>query len=178
MAPKKAPKRERDPVDREWLEWVAHVEEKQREEAHFRTDEHGHVAQTTIASFRDDGPWVTEWWLWKRFREQHAYYNNEIESLKATVKDLGLQVQGATGGMAHASAQASPLSSPSKKKKVVAIAKAEKAKIEAASEKATRDFLIDPMSFTEKDARAILFFRELEDRQIVRVEADSVIVRV
>ncbi|KAK3272752.1 hypothetical protein CYMTET_18974 [Cymbomonas tetramitiformis] len=78
--------------DPEWLEWVANPERMQREGKNFRVEQHGHVAQTTYHSIRDEGDWMTEWWYWYRAREAHDLYMGEINGLKATVKDLGLQV--------------------------------------------------------------------------------------
>ncbi|KAK3273133.1 hypothetical protein CYMTET_18611, partial [Cymbomonas tetramitiformis] len=105
------PKRQRT-EEPEWLAWAVNPEKKESSEAHYKPDQHGavcaHGNAADLKEFVREGPWCSEWWIWRRIGGVVSYFKSrednlrkelseELAKLQKTVSDLGLQVQASAG---------------------------------------------------------------------------------
>ncbi|KAK3283784.1 hypothetical protein CYMTET_8549 [Cymbomonas tetramitiformis] len=191
------PKRQRT-EEPEWLAWALDTDNKESSEAHYHPDQHGavcaHGNTAELKQFVSEGPWCSEWWIWRRIGGVVSYFktrednlrkelSQELSKLKKTVTDLGLQVQGAAGKAAFspppppAAAMTPPqFGSGNTAGSVIAVDEPEKRKIDFDSECMRREFLLAPNRLTELDVRYILYFKELLENKFVVIDKNKICI--
>ncbi|KAK3251435.1 hypothetical protein CYMTET_39224 [Cymbomonas tetramitiformis] len=182
------PKRQRT-EEPDWLAWAVDTDKKESQGAHYHPHQHGeeckHDNIADLKEFVREGPWCSEWWIWRRFGALVSYFKSrednlrkelrmELSQLQKTVTDLGLQVQASAGKAAftpprvetpppdvHVHMTTPNFGSGNTARSVIAVEEGEKRKIDSDAEKMRREFLLQPDRLTELDVRYILYFKEL-----------------
>ncbi|KAK3244885.1 hypothetical protein CYMTET_45526 [Cymbomonas tetramitiformis] len=121
MPPKSPVAKRQRTEEPDWLSWALDTGKKESEGAHYHPDQHGSVcAHGNVADLKEfvrEGPWCSEWWIWRRFGGLVTYFKSrednlrkelsgELSKLQKAVIDLGLQVQGTVGKAAFSPPQA------------------------------------------------------------------------
>ncbi|KAK3237366.1 hypothetical protein CYMTET_52554, partial [Cymbomonas tetramitiformis] len=187
--PPKTSKRQRT-EEPDWLAWAVNPEKKESAEEHYKVDQHGAVCKhgnaADLKEFVREGPWCSEWWIWRRIGGVVSYFKSREDSLRTelseelsklhkTVSDLGLQVQASAGKAAftpppraespppdvHVHMTTPNFGSGNTARSVIAVEEPEKRKIDFDAECMRREFLLQPDRLTELDVRYILYFKEL-----------------
>ena len=200
------PKRQRT-EEPDWLSWAVNTDKKESGEDHYHPDQHGaeckHGTTADLKEFVSQGPWCSEWWIWRRIGGLVSYFKSrednlrtelslELSKLHKTVSDLGLQVQAAGGKAAFSPppAAAARADSPpppvhihmtppqfgNTAGSVIAVAEREKVKIDVDAEAARSAYLLEPSRLTEQDVRHMLYFKELLENKYVVIDKNRICV--
>ncbi|KAK3241194.1 hypothetical protein CYMTET_49020 [Cymbomonas tetramitiformis] len=205
--PPKTSKRQRT-EEPDWLAWAVDTEKKESAEDHYKPDQHGamckHGNAADLKEFVREGPWCSEWWIWRRIGGVVSYFKSREDSLRTelslelsklhkTVSDLGLQVQAAGGKAAFSpppAAAAARADSPpppvhihmtppqfgNTAGSVIAVEDREKTKIDVDAEALRSAYLLEPGRLTEQDVRYMLYFRDLLENKFVVIDKNKICI--
>ncbi|KAK3260303.1 hypothetical protein CYMTET_30731 [Cymbomonas tetramitiformis] len=90
MPPKPAAKRQRT-EEPDWLAWAIDTDKKESDEDHYHPDQHGVVCKhgntADLKEFVKEGPWCSEWWIWRRLGGLVSYFKTREDNLRTELSD-------------------------------------------------------------------------------------------
>ncbi|KAK3265083.1 hypothetical protein CYMTET_26214 [Cymbomonas tetramitiformis] len=176
MPPKPAAKRQRT-EEPDWLPWALDTDKKESAEAHFHPDQHGAVcAHGNAADLKDfvrEGPWCSEWWIWRRLGGLVTYFKSREDNMR---KELSEELSKLKKNDVHVHMTTPSFGSGNTARSVIAVEEGEKRKIDTDAEIMRREFLLQPDRLTELDVRYILYFKELIENKFVVIDNNRICI--